>query len=85
MSETVSSKIHGATALAIVEILIQPEYSHDWIENEVLGSVFAAGDITEQMIDEVETLIADRLNKLAASLLDELNEGQRDTYEYLRA
>ena len=54
--------------VGVVNILLQPEYGRDWIAKEVLGAL-PEDAITDELIDQVDDLITEKLKSLAAEIV----------------
>lgn len=78
----VSNEVRDAALRGAIEILLNPEYGTDWIRNEVLRDM-ADEDATEEVAEQVDTLIMERFKAFAVSLVAELPVEKRVGLEYL--
>lgn len=80
----VNPEIKNAAICGAIEILINPEYGHDWILNDVLRDVSdeTVGD-QEETAQVVDDIITDRLRAFAALLVSELPVDQREHYSHI--
>lgn len=84
MANEANHVIQEAAVLGVIEILLQPEISDEWIKKDVLGSLLPTSAITDEMIDAVNDLIMARCRAIAATLVDELGDIQRAGYTHLQ-
>lgn len=81
-SEVLTDVVRAAAVRGAIEILINPEFSTDWILNDVLRDV-PDEEVTEAVAEQVDDLIMARFKEFAITLLAELPVENRKGLEHL--
>lgn len=82
MTTNVSPEIQNTATRGVIEILLQPEYSTSWVKDLLCFSE-VEGEVTDEMAEQVETLMDARMKEIAATLAAELDPSHRKGLEYL--
>lgn len=83
MTAEISPEIKDAAVSGIINILVQPEYGDDYL-NEIVRSVVGKdSDITEAMVTAVDDLMVSRMREIAATLVSELTESRQAEWNFL--
>lgn len=83
MTVAASTDVRDAAVSGIINILVQPEYGTDYL-NEVIRSVVGKdAEITEDMVTAVDDLMMARMREIAATLVSELEESRQGHWDFL--
>lgn len=75
--DEVVTDVDGAATLAVVELLLSPDFSIDWLEELV---VELGLDLNKQQIDELEHSVTRILDQLAIPFVESLPAAPRENY-----
>ena len=75
--DEVITDVDGAATLAVVELLLSPEFGIDWLEELAAGLDL---ELDEKQIDELEHSVTRILGQLAIPLVESLPAKPRENY-----
>lgn len=74
----IQTDLDTVVTLAVIELLIQPEYGFEWLEDLALSHGF---ELSESETEHIEVAISRTLDQLAMPFVGSLPDGLRDSYE----
>lgn len=78
----VNPEVKDAALIGAIAILLQPEYGDEWIINDVLRDA-PKELITDENVEQIDTLIMQRFREFAKSLASELPAEKLKGLEFL--